>query len=100
MLKAVADSARLAVAALAPGEAEERRLQERLGALHAQLAKETALRYERLQRMADYKPAEPKVEGAVAPAAGEDPSKPDVCTLSSTAEHGGDEACDDGRAGK
>ncbi len=76
---------------LFPAEAER---------LHAQLAKETALRYERLQRMADYKPAEPKVEGAVAPAAGEDPSKPDVCTLSSTAEHGGDEACDDGRAGK
>jgi hypothetical protein len=76
---------------LFPAEAER---------LHAQLSKEMAQRYERLQRLAAYTPAEPQVDGAAAPAAGEDTSKPDVCTLSSTAEHGGDEACDDGRAGK
>jgi pyruvate-ferredoxin/flavodoxin oxidoreductase len=68
--------------------------------LHTQLAKEMALRYEHLQRLAAYTPAEPKVAGAATPAAGDDPSKPEVCTLSSTAEHGGDDACDDGRAGK
>ncbi len=76
---------------LFPAEAER---------LHGLLTKELTLRYERLQRQAAYVPSEPKVEGAATPAAGGDSTKQDVCTLSSTAEHGGDEACDDGRAGK
>jgi pyruvate-ferredoxin/flavodoxin oxidoreductase len=69
--------------------------------LHAQLTKEMAARYERLKRQAAEAPPEPAAEAANAPgAAGE----PDVCTLSTTAEHGradaADEPCDDGRAGK
>jgi pyruvate-ferredoxin/flavodoxin oxidoreductase len=64
--------------------------------LHTQLEKEVAERYLILKQKADQElPTVITTEGA---AAGGDDA--DVCILSSTAEHGGDEACDDGRAGK
>ena len=77
---------------LFPAEAER---------LHGQLASEFARRYDRYKAMAE----------APAPVTDVDPGKApdttggtDVCTLSSTAEHGHDdaagEACDDGRAGE
>ncbi|MEJ2157246.1 MAG: hypothetical protein P8X96_18095, partial [Desulfobacteraceae bacterium] len=63
--------------------------------LHTQLEKEFAERYHLLKQKAEQElPTIIATEGA---AAGGDDS--DVCVLSSTAEHGGDEACDDGRAG-
>ena len=68
--------------------------------LHTQLAKEFAARYQRYKRMAEAPAPTVDVEGGAAGGAGDS----DVCTLSSTAEHGHDaaagEACDDGRAGK
>ncbi|MFZ1985563.1 MAG: pyruvate:ferredoxin (flavodoxin) oxidoreductase, partial [Desulfatitalea sp.] len=80
---------------LFPAEAER---------LHTQLANELTQRYARLQRQAAQVPPEPKVEGGAAEAAAGDPNKLNVCTLSTTAEHGrgdgADEPCDDGRAGK
>ncbi len=77
---------------LFPAEAER---------LHTQLAKEMTARYEHLQRLAAEQPAPSQVAGVAADKAGD----VNVCTLSSTAEHGGrpgaaDEPCDDGRAGK
>jgi pyruvate-ferredoxin/flavodoxin oxidoreductase len=63
--------------------------------LHTQLETEFAERYMLLKQKAEQEL--PKVvtsEGAAA-----DSGDSDVCTLSSTPEHGGDEACDDGRSG-
>ncbi len=76
---------------LFPGEAEK---------LHTQLAAELTLKYDRFKRMAEEAPPQAAVETVTAEAEADS----DVCTLSSTAEHGradeGGEACDDGRAGK
>ena len=68
--------------------------------LHAQLEKEFNERYLHLKQLAEQEPvvSEAAAQGAAAPA--DDPAKEEVCTLTSTAEHGGDESCDDGRAGK
>jgi pyruvate-ferredoxin/flavodoxin oxidoreductase len=63
--------------------------------LHTQLEKEVAERYQMLKQKAEQ--ALPTVATTEGAAAGDDDS--DVCLLSSTAEHGGDEPCDDGRAG-
>ncbi len=64
--------------------------------LHTQLEKEFAERYLMLKQKAEQElPTVQTTGGAAAGAADSD-----VCTLSSTAEHGGDDACDDGRAGK
>ena len=69
---------------------------EEAAKLHTQLEKEFAERFMLEQHIADQElPTIVATEGAAA--AGDDS---DVCVLSSTAEHGGDEACDDGRAGK
>jgi pyruvate-ferredoxin/flavodoxin oxidoreductase len=69
---------------------------EEAARLHTQLEKEFAERYLMLKQKAEQElPTIITTEGA---AAGDADS--DVCVLSSTAEHGGDEACDDGRAGK
>ncbi|MGD8845275.1 MAG: 4Fe-4S double cluster binding domain-containing protein, partial [Desulfobacteraceae bacterium] len=74
----------------------EKLFPEEAAKLHAQLQAEFAERYELLRQKAAQEVTPVQVsEGAAA--AGDDT---DVCTLSSTAEHGGDEACDDGRAGK
>jgi hypothetical protein len=59
------------------------------------LEKEVAERYQMLKQKAEQ--ALPTVATTEGAAAGDDDS--DVCLLSSTAEHGGDEPCDDGRAG-
>jgi pyruvate-ferredoxin/flavodoxin oxidoreductase len=64
--------------------------------LHAQLEKEFTERYLLMKQMADQEPLAVATPAATA-GAGDDS---EVCTLTSTAEHGGDEACDDGRAGK
>jgi pyruvate-ferredoxin/flavodoxin oxidoreductase len=84
-----------ALSKLFPQEAER---------LHTRLAKEFTHRYERLKRLAEAPAPEAEVEGGAASAKPGDAAKPDVCTLSTTAEHGragaGDEPCDDGRAGK
>ncbi len=69
---------------------------EEAAKLHTQLEKDFAERYLLLKQKADQEL--PVVETTAGAAAGGADS--DVCTLSSTAEHGGDEACDDGRAGK
>ena len=63
--------------------------------LHTQLEKEYVERYLMLKQKAEQEL--PDIETTEGAAIGEDDSA--VCTLSSTAEHGGDEACDDGRAG-
>jgi pyruvate-ferredoxin/flavodoxin oxidoreductase len=64
--------------------------------LHTQLEKEFAERYMMLKQKSEQElPTIVTTKGA---ATGTGDS--DVCTLSSTAEHGGDDACDDGRAGK
>ncbi len=69
---------------------------EEAAKLHTRLEKEFAERYQLLKQKSEMElPAVTTTEGA-APAGADT----DVCTLSSTAEHGGDEACDDGRAGK
>ncbi|NNG01817.1 MAG: pyruvate:ferredoxin (flavodoxin) oxidoreductase [Desulfobacteraceae bacterium] len=74
--------------------------------LHARLEVEFNERYQRLKNMAeaDVKPVavEPADTGDKGTAAAKK-AKPDVCTISSTAEHsrgeGSDEPCDDGRSG-
>jgi pyruvate-ferredoxin/flavodoxin oxidoreductase len=63
--------------------------------LQTQLEKEFAERYLLFKQKADQEP--PMV--ITTPGAGTDDTDSDVCTLTSTAEHGGDEPCDDGRAG-
>jgi pyruvate-ferredoxin/flavodoxin oxidoreductase len=69
--------------------------------LHAQLTTEMAARYERLKRIAAEAPPTPAADAVSAEGAAGDAN---VCTLSTTAEHGradaADEPCDDGRAGK
>jgi hypothetical protein len=52
----------------------------------------------RQERLLAAVPLQPAIEVTEGAAAGSGDS--DVCVLSSTAEHGGDDACDDGRAGK
>jgi pyruvate-ferredoxin/flavodoxin oxidoreductase len=69
---------------------------EEAARLHTQLEKEFAERYVALKQKAEQELA--AVQATEGAAAGSGDS--DVCTLSSTAEHGGDDACDDGRAGK
>jgi pyruvate-ferredoxin/flavodoxin oxidoreductase len=74
----------------------EKLFPEEAAKLHTQLEKECAERYVLLKQKAEQElPVIETTEGA---AVGDGDS--DVCTLSSTAEHGGDEPCDDGRAGK
>ena len=74
----------------------EKLFPEEAARLHTQLEKEFAERYVMLKQKAEQPlPMIITTEGA---AVGSTDS--DVCTLSSTAEHGGDDACDDGRAGK
>jgi pyruvate-ferredoxin/flavodoxin oxidoreductase len=74
----------------------EKLFPEEAARLHTQLEKEFAERYVSLKQKAEQAlPLIKTTEGAAAGA-----GDTDVCTLSSTAEHGGDEACDDGRAGK
>ncbi len=69
---------------------------EEAARLHTQLEKEFAERYVMLKQKAEQELAVVQTtEGAAKSGA-----ETDVCTLSSTAEHGGDQACDDGRAGK
>jgi pyruvate-ferredoxin/flavodoxin oxidoreductase len=63
--------------------------------LQDQLEKEFAERYLMLKQRAEQEP--PVV--ITTPGTAADDAESDVCTLSSTAEHGGDEPCDDGRAG-
>jgi pyruvate-ferredoxin/flavodoxin oxidoreductase len=63
--------------------------------LQTQLEKEFAERYLLLKQKAEQEPA----MVITTPGAGTSDTDSDVCTLSSTAEHGGDEPCDDGRAG-
>jgi pyruvate-ferredoxin/flavodoxin oxidoreductase len=66
--------------------------------LTVQLEKQYRERYASLKRLADMEYAPPEVDAKEVPemAVAGDP----VCTLSSTAEHGGaEEPCDDGRAG-
>jgi pyruvate-ferredoxin/flavodoxin oxidoreductase len=74
----------------------EKLFPEEAARLHTQLEKEFAERYVMLKYKAEQElPAIQTTEGAASGA-----GDTDVCTLSSTAEHGGDDACDDGRAGK
>jgi pyruvate-ferredoxin/flavodoxin oxidoreductase len=74
----------------------EKLFPEEAAKLHTRLEKEFAERYLMLKQKADQElPQVQTTEGSAA--AGADT---DVCTLSSTAEHGGEEPCDDGRAGK
>ena len=68
--------------------------------LHTRLEKEFTERYLRLKQKADQEQVTVSPAPGTATAQADDPTKLDACTLSSTAEHGGDEACDDGRAGK
>ena len=63
--------------------------------LQTQLEKEFAERYLMLKQKAEQEP--PMV--ITTPGAAGDDTESDVCTLTSTAEHGGDAPCDDGRAG-
>jgi pyruvate-ferredoxin/flavodoxin oxidoreductase len=63
--------------------------------LQTQLEREFAERYLLLKQKAEQEP--PVV--ITTPGTAADDAESDVCTLSSTAEHGGDEPCDDGRAG-
>jgi pyruvate-ferredoxin/flavodoxin oxidoreductase len=69
---------------------------EEAARLHTQLEKEFAERYVALKQKAEQELAAVQTTQGAADGSGD----ADVCTLSSTAEHGGDEACDDGRAGK
>ncbi len=70
---------------------------EEAARLHTQLEKEFAERYVMLKQKAEQElPVVETTEGAAIGTGGDS----DTCTLSSTAEHGGDEACDDGRAGE
>jgi pyruvate-ferredoxin/flavodoxin oxidoreductase len=63
--------------------------------LQTQLEKEFAERYLLLKQKSEQTlPTVQTTSGAAA-----DDTDSDVCTLTSTAEHGGDEPCDDGRAG-
>ncbi len=74
----------------------EKLFPEEAARLHTRLEKEFTERYVMLKQKAEQElPAVQTTEGAAQGGA-----ETDVCTLSSTAEHGGDEACDDGRAGK
>ncbi len=69
--------------------------------LHSQLENEFAERYVLLKQKADQELVTVDTAAVAAVAdEREDPAALDTCTLSSTAEHGGDEVCDDGRAGK
>jgi len=74
----------------------EKLFPEEAAKLHTQLEKQFAERYVMLKQKAEQEL--PTVQTTAGAATGGGDS--DVCTLSSTAEHGGDEACDDGRAGK
>jgi pyruvate-ferredoxin/flavodoxin oxidoreductase len=74
----------------------EKLFPEEAARLHTQLEKEFAERYVYLKQRAEQEL--PTIEVTEGAAAGSGDS--DVCVLSSTAEHGGDDACDDGRAGK
>jgi pyruvate-ferredoxin/flavodoxin oxidoreductase len=69
---------------------------EEAAKLHTRLEKEFAERFLLLKQKAEQALA--KVE--TTDGAASDGADSDVCLLTSTAEHGGDEACDDGRAGK
>jgi pyruvate-ferredoxin/flavodoxin oxidoreductase len=69
---------------------------EEAARLHTQLEKEFAERYVALKQKAEQELAAVQTTEGAAAGSGDS----DVCTLSSTAEHGGDDACDDGRAGK
>ena len=74
----------------------EKLFPEEAARLHTQLEKEFAERYVLLKQKAEQElPSIVTTDGA---ASSEGDSE--VCVLSSTAEHGGDDACDDGRAGK
>jgi len=74
----------------------EKLFPEEAARLHTRLEKEFAERYVMLKQKAEQElPVIETTKGAAKGGA-----ESDVCTLSSTAEHGGDEACDDGRAGK
>ncbi len=74
----------------------EKLFPEEAARLHTQLEKEFVERYLMLKQKSEQElPAVQTTDGAAKGGADSD-----VCTLSSTAEHGGDEACDDGRAGK
>jgi pyruvate-ferredoxin/flavodoxin oxidoreductase len=69
---------------------------EEAARLHTQLEKEFAERYVMLKQKAEQElPVIQTTEGSATGG-----SETEVCTLSSTAEHGGDQPCDDGRAGK
>jgi pyruvate-ferredoxin/flavodoxin oxidoreductase len=75
----------------------EKLFPEEAARLHTQLEKEFAERYVMFKQKAQQElPTVQTTEGAAVGVGGDG----DACTLSSTAEHGGDEACDDGRAGK
>jgi pyruvate-ferredoxin/flavodoxin oxidoreductase len=69
---------------------------EEAARLHTQLEKEFAERYVMLKQKAEQELAAVQTTEGAAAGSGDS----DVCTLSSTAEHGGDDVCDDGRAGK
>jgi pyruvate-ferredoxin/flavodoxin oxidoreductase len=73
----------------------EKAFPEEAERLQTQLEKEFAERYLMLKQKADQEL--PTVQTTPGAAAGD--AESDVCTLTSTAEHGGDEPCDDGRAG-
>jgi len=74
----------------------EKLFPEEAAKLHTQLEKEYAERYVLLKQKAEQEL--PVIETTEEATVGDGDS--DVCTLTSTAEHGGDEPCDDGRAGK
>jgi hypothetical protein len=64
------------------------------------LEKEFAERYLHMKQLADQELVTVTTSAKDAEMNADSPEQEAVCTLSSTAEHGGDEACDDGRAGK
>jgi pyruvate-ferredoxin/flavodoxin oxidoreductase len=72
--------------------------------LHTRLAKEFILRYEHYKQMSETTLPAVEIDSNAASADEGGALKTDVCVLSTTAEHGHDdaagEACDDGRAGK
>lgn len=68
--------------------------------LHAQLEKEFTERYQHMKQLAEQELVSVKPSAKNADVDTDTPEQEPVCTLSATAEHGGDEACDDGRAGK
>jgi len=69
--------------------------------LHSRLEIEFAERYMLLKQKAEQELVTvDTAAGAAVADERDDPAAMETCTLSSTAEHGGDEACDDGRAGR